>query len=124
MRRPARQSGQLTHLEPDRLAVDDKVNGALEDRGDLVLRVLVLLPARPAAVAVKGRRELRGVDGGAKDVGTHLLEILLGPVDLLRDVEHGHPIIAYSLPSRLQFGPAVLGHKSALGDVMPSKARL
>src|ERR1700733_1407929 len=109
MRRPARQSGQLTHLEPDRLAVDDKVDGALKDRGDLVLRMLVLLPARPAAVAVKDRRQLRGVDGGAKDVGTHLLEILLRPVDLLRDVEHGRPIIAYSLPSRLQFRPNCSG---------------
>ena len=64
--------------------------------------MLVLLPARPAAVAIQRRGQLRGVDGGSEDVGAHLRELLLGPVDFLRGVHRGG-IIAYSFVSRRQF---------------------
>src|SRR3954447_831657 len=101
VRRAARGRRELAGDHVHRAAGDDEVDLALEDRGDLVLRVLVLLPARARAVAVEDRGELRRVDGRAEDPGTRLGELLPVPVDELR-VGHG-TTIAYSLAFRLQF---------------------
>ena len=77
MCRSAGERGRLPLFEPDVLAVDDEVNRPLEHRGDLVLGVLVVLPARAGAVAVERRGQLRRVDGRPVDVGADLLELLL-----------------------------------------------
>src|SRR5947209_3720103 len=101
VRRPARERSELTGLEANRPSVDDEVDRALEHSGDLVLRVLVLLPARTTAVAVQGRGQLRRVDGRPVDVRAHLGELLFGPIDLLRSIHLHVAIIAYSLAMRL-----------------------
>src|SRR5204863_8561543 len=62
---------------------DEEVDRALEHRGDLVLMMLVLLPARARPVPVQRRGQLRRVDGGAVNPGTYLAEVLLRPIDRL-----------------------------------------
>src|SRR5579884_620445 len=100
VRGAARERGQLAGAQPDRLARDDEVDRTLEDLCDLVLGMAVLLPARARAVAVQRGGQLRSVDGGAEDPGTHLGELLLLPVDRPRRVHSAS--IAYSLWFRPQ----------------------
>ena len=99
---------KLTGVEVNGLAGDTEVDRPLEHRRDLVLRVMVLFPARASRVAVEGGGELRGVNGSAEDARPDLGELLLVPIDLLR-ATHWPCIIAYSLAIRLQYAELFLG---------------
>src|SRR5205085_140740 len=92
LRRVADAAGQecgLALVEAHQLAGDEEVDRALEHGGDLVLGMLVLLPARARPVPVQRRGQLRRVDGGALNPGTYLGEVALRPIDRPR-VVHVH----------------------------------
>src|SRR3954454_19206251 len=126
VRRAARQCRGLARGQAHRLTGDDEVDRPRQHGGDLVLRVLVLLPARPRRVAVQRRGELRRVHGGAGDAGAHLGEVALVPVDLHSVTSSARsgcaPSQSRAAARTIAYNPRISSQRGSPGGGGPSSA--